>query len=109
MMYRGKHVFLQTGYHIGSDCRYGLTVGLGHRDLTPENQYGPRYRLIISFVFDRPVAWWRQEAYAINEPGYVKGIPVGRLGIPSSTWTGRDQFLGGWYWPHFFAWSFRRD
>lgn len=89
-----RHFALQVGYDVSTGCRYGVTLGLGARD-----GKGSRYRLILSFSFDWPQIVWRDEVWVINEPGYIRGLPVARRGVPSSIWTGRRYSVAEWMWP----------
>lgn len=95
-----KHFALQTGYHAGTDTRYGITLALGYRIGKP------RYRFVASLVWDLPKFVYASEDWALNEPGYVRGLPIGRQGVRSSAWTGRSMHLVGWSW--FWRWSARR-
>ena len=100
-MIRAKYFAINWGYHIGSDCPFGLTIALGHRE-----GLGSRYRAIFDCYWDWPKFHWVNENWAMNEAGYVRGMPIGRRGVRSSLWTGRDWSMrfAGWYR----GWSFTR-
>ena len=57
-------VQLYTGYDIIADLPHGFNLLLG--------------RLIVSFHFDWPRPVWYNKFYALNEHGYVQGMPVRR-------------------------------
>lgn len=95
-----RHFALQLGYDISTDCWHGITLALGARDGT-----GSRYRLILSFSFDWPQIVWRDEVWVINEPGYIRGLPVARRGVRSSAWTGRQQHVAAIVWNRYFSWA----
>jgi hypothetical protein len=97
MIIRRKHWALQTGYDVSTDCPFGFTLCLGQRIKT-KYQSGPVYRLVIGLSFDWPKLLWAEEAWAMNERGYIRGMPVARQGIRSSAWTGRARHLAGITW-----------
>ena len=99
-----KHFAVAWGYNINLDVPFGLQVFLGRR-LTPGNGEH-RYRVVFGFCCDLPKLVWLDEIWAVNEPGYVRGMPVARRGIASSEWTGRRYHLAGIHW--FRRWWFER-
>lgn len=99
-MIRHKHFALNVGYDISTDLPFGFTLALGHRC----SEHGSRYRFIISFHFDWPKFVWRDDAWMLNEPGTLKGLPLRRPGIASSAWTGRRYSLYALSWPRSFYW-----
>lgn len=103
MMIRLKHFALSIGYDIGTDCPYGFTLALGRRAGRKPGE--PIWKFIVECHWDLPKLVWRWEEFAINEPGYVQGLPVPRLGIRSSAWTGREFSLYGIQWYRGFYWS----
>lgn len=102
-MIRTKYFAISWGYHIQTDLPFSLTVAIGHRK--PENG-GYRYRSIFQCYCDWPKFHWVNETWAMNEPGYLQGMPIARRGVPSSLWTGRPWSMrfAGWYR----GWSFTR-
>ena len=105
MLWKTRHLALQVGYDIETDYRFVAVLAIGARQPTPEAPR--RYRLILKMGLDLPRITWRNETWAVNEPGYIRGMPVARRGIRSSTWTGRSQQVWDFRWPHIFAWSYR--
>lgn len=55
---------LQTGYDIGSDLHHGFTLKVG--------------KLLIGCHWDWPQVIWYNRSWAVNEKGYVQGMPVVR-------------------------------
>ena len=103
MMIRMRHFALNWGYDIQTDCPFSLTIALGHSRLVWKHAY-PRYRLIVSFAFDWPKVEWRDTEWAVNEPGYLQGMPVQRQGIAASAWTGRRMTVRRVTWFRKFWW-----
>jgi hypothetical protein len=104
-MIRTKHFALSWGYNVGTDTRYGLTIGMGAHQKAGERGW-PRWRNVFSVWFDRPQFRWISETWRMNEPGCLQGLPIARQGIRSSAWTGRDMTLWGVDWQR--GWSFHR-
>jgi hypothetical protein len=102
--FRTKHLAASWGYDINTDCPFGLRVALGHRKADAGSSM--LYRLIVHLYFDWPKLVWAHEAWAVNEPGYLQGMPVARQGVRSSAWTGREWHLYGWDWYRGWSWSF---
>ncbi len=103
-MIRRKHWALSLGYDIATDCPYGVTLCLGHRE-KHVGSFGPQYRFVVSFSFDWPKLSWKHETWALNEPGYIKGMPVARRGTRSSAWTGREYQVWSVSWYRNFYWA----
>lgn len=103
--FRTKHLAASWGYDIVSDCRFSLRVGIEQRHRDGEPGY-ILYRLFFGFYCDWPKLAWAHEAWAVDEPGYLRGMPVARQGVKSSTWTGREWHLLGIQWCR--GWSFNR-
>lgn len=96
MLIRRRSWALMIGYDIGTDLPYGLVLGIGER---PQ---GRGYRFIVNWHFGLPTAVYALEEWALNETGYLRGLPIARAGIKSSAWTGRDRWIVSWRWPHHF-------
>lgn len=106
-MIRTRHFALQAGYNGIHDTRHGFVLGLGERQRSTRavpRDCSPRYRFIVTVAWDWPQPIWADENWALNAPGYVRGLPIWRDGIASSTWTGRKYTLFGWRWSRSFSW-----
>ena len=55
---------LQTGYDIIADLPHGFNLLVG--------------RLLVSFHWDWPRPVWHNRNWALNEAGYIQGMPVYR-------------------------------
>ena len=70
-MIRAKYFAINWGYHIGSDCPFGLTIALGHRE-----GLGSRYRAIFDCYWDWPKFHWVNENWAMNEQAMSGVCPL---------------------------------
>lgn len=109
-----------VGYHIQTDSPYGLTIAVGQRlvekyildemgiirKVLAVRKSRPCYRAALSIYCDRPQIAWANERWAVNEPGYLVGMPVPRRGVQSSAWTGREWHIRSVSWVR--GWSFNR-
>jgi hypothetical protein len=102
MIIRRKHWALQTGYDIKTDLPYGFTLCFGERNTAKQGEY--RYRLVIVAHWDWPRFEWSSDTWMLNEPNTVRGLPIRRQGVRSSTWTGREYALARIAWPRCFFW-----
>ena len=105
-MIRTKHFALNWGYDIRTDCPFSLTLALGHHP--PRFQYDFFYKFVVFFAFDWPKVEWRDTEWAVNEPGYLRGLPVQRQGIAASAWTGRRMTVRRITWYRKFWWAWTR-
>lgn len=76
------------GYDITTDLHHGFTLVIGNI----------RKRLIIGFHFNRPTLVWYNRHYALDEPGYIQGMPVIRR--KPKRW-----LLRGIQWQRKFEWK----
>lgn len=100
---RTKHFAVSWGYDLPTDSWFGLRVYLGYRK--PEPQC-PHYRFAFRFYFDWPKLTWAHETWAVDEAGYLRGLPVMRQGVRSSAWTGREWHLRGVEWYRGWSWIY---
>jgi hypothetical protein len=96
VIFRSKHFVLQIGYDIASDAPFSIIIGLGHRPNPP--RFESAYRCLFGVYWDWPKIEWAHEAWAVNEAGALRGLPIHRQGIASSTWTGRERFVRSVRW-----------
>jgi hypothetical protein len=104
-----KQWAFQTGYDIHHDLIHGFQLHLGHRVKKKPGE--PVYRVSIFAQWDWPKLVWRSATWAVNEAGYVRGMPVLRQGRLSRVWkaiTGREHYLSGILWDRIFHVYFNR-
>ena len=65
MMLNGKRLCLHTGYDIITDLHHGFT-------------FACKPWLLVAFHFNWPHLIWYNKHWAMNEPGYIQGMPVAR-------------------------------
>ena len=81
MLIKRKHFIFRTGYDIRADCHHGFTLKIG--------------KLLIACQFDWPHIIWFNRDWAVNEAGYIQGMPV--LRRKPKRW-----LLRGVSWKHHF-------
>jgi hypothetical protein len=86
---------LAWGHDIHRDCPFSLTIALGFRK---RHFMGPRYRFVFKVYWAWPQISWADDTWALNEEGYLPGMPIARRGIPSSLWTGRPWHIRSVAW-----------
>jgi hypothetical protein len=106
--FRTKHLAVSWGYDIETDSPFSFRMALGHRDCEPDTIiHRPiRYRLLFGFWFDWPKLIWAHETWAVDEPGYLRGMPVRRPRPLRRLWPGQKWHLRGLSWCR--GWSFNR-
>ncbi len=110
-MIRTKHFALQWGYAFWCDMEAGFTLCLFARRYTDAGPYkASRYKLTVEVGWNwRPTIVWREEAWRINEPGTIRGMPLARPGVASSAWTGRARSVERVYWDRASRWGWIPD
>lgn len=93
LLLKRKNWALQIGYDLGTDLPFGFKLFLGARNA--EYRGEPVYRLCLQIAFDWPKVVWRDNWWAINEEGMLKGLPIARQSIG----TGRRYSIRMIVWP----------
>jgi len=101
--FRTKHLALSWGYAIQTDAPFSLCLMLGRRNRIKTGDH--IYRLNFSIWWDWPKLIWAHEAWAVNEPGYLRGMPVRRPRPLRRLWPGQKWHLRGVGW--YRGWSFK--
>ena len=102
MIFKSRHLALQTGYQLARDRPHGFTLCLFELKNPEQGDTmcrGPRYRVIITASWDsRPHIVWRNKHWALGEAGMVGGLPIYRQ--KPLRWWQRIQAVS---WPHHFS------
>ncbi len=106
MIIRRPSFSVGWGYHIGTDSPFSFSLCLGRRD--PKFRRDLCYKLVVGFAFDWPKLIWHNSDWAVNELGYVRGLPVYRRGYPAYAWTGRRWTIYHVSWSRYFWWIVSR-
>jgi hypothetical protein len=101
--FRTKHLAASWGYDALTDSAFSFRMAAVHRQAA-QGEF--KYRLVFGFWFDWPKLIWAHETWAVDEPGYLRGMPVRRPQPLRRLWPGQKWHLRGLSWCR--GWSFNR-